>query len=102
MVRHCNRTASAFVLADGQVLIKGCGALNRRLVHASVEIDIIQRSVRSNRAFECGTLGNVEIVAVFVDVVFDQRIDRPTFEGVQLNYNNVDISRDKGLTVDGE
>jgi hypothetical protein len=80
MVLNRDCSAGTLVLADRYVLLEGRGALNRRLIHLLMFIDIVYRSIRGYGALMRGTGVNraeVEIDTVFVDVIFDQRAGGP-------------------------
>jgi hypothetical protein len=63
-------TISPFLLTDRDVLPKGRGTLNRRLVNLLVLPDVVSRSITLQRP-ELLALSRTGSVAVFLDIVLD-------------------------------
>lgn len=77
MVLNCHRPRRALALTDGEELLESRGALNGGLVDLGVGVDVVRRAVGDDGAHVRGTgvsSTEVEIVGLFVDVVFDERV----------------------------
>lgn len=79
MVLDSDGTATAWALADRNVLVEGRCALNRGLVDLLVLPDVVSTAVTINRA-QVGTHGLVAVVSLH-DVVFHQRVGAPAVHG---------------------
>lgn len=73
--------ARAVALTDRPVLVEGCGTLNRRLVHALVEVDIVDGSIGGDGSLVGAARRGIIGAEVFDDVVFNERAGEPPVDG---------------------
>ena len=73
--------ADALGAADGPVLVKGGGALDRGLVDAPGLVDVVDAAVVLDGAEPLGARRRVVRAVCLDDVVLDERVGRPAVEG---------------------
>lgn len=78
---HVDRTAGALVLANRPVLLKGRGAVNRRLVGTSCLRNLVRAAVNGDGALVLGIRRRVVGTKVLNDVVLNERAAGPAVDG---------------------
>jgi hypothetical protein len=73
MVLHVDRTTDTLALADRPVLLESAGTVDRRLVGAGRDVDVVGATVGGEASLERGTTAGVVGSEGFNHVVLDQR-----------------------------
>jgi hypothetical protein len=76
-----NRPRRTLVLANGEVLLKGAGTRNRRLVVTGVGADLISASIRREGSEALSSAARVVIAVVLDDVVLGLGRVYPAIDG---------------------
>lgn len=78
--RHVDPSASALVATDGPELLEGLGAINGGLLVAGADENIVGSAVVIDSSLVLSTAGGVVGAKVLNDVVFDERVPRPSVD----------------------
>lgn len=71
-------TSSTFVAPDRPMLIKRLNAIDRWLLNASWDVNVVSVAIGGHGAFVCSTWGRIVRSEIFNNVVLNQRISSPS------------------------
>ena len=94
---HIDTAAGPLGLANAPVLLKGAGAINRGLVSAGRDSNVISAAISVDGTLALGVGGRVVGTEVLDDVVFDERVASPAVHSEVA----VALWREGAAVVDG-